>query len=271
MLLTGAFTAEVAGQQFVNYCSLFDSTYEGRTVRSTALMFHSTVSRVDGADTFLYSPDCNGPDYFAIPEGDSKAWGKWKHFWATLPPEKNLVLEVTFEGKPEISTTHLFGSLDGWARAQIPFSKIFSIKDITGTPRSILANYDAARPQVERIELLKSVLQGYLLSLNDPSSTNQYVSNSLSDKFLFVDLNEKSFKKDQYLKLPAPWTELSSSVKQWGMSYRLKSKKNEAMSWRGTFELALKSGSARTYYCDLTVVLQNGNWMIRDATMVAGN
>src|SRR5438874_7855845 len=81
---------------FVKYCSLFDSTYEAKTVSSSALMFYSTVGRVDGGDTFLYSGDCNGSDYFAIPQGNSRAWAKWQNFFDKLPPEKNLTLEIKF-------------------------------------------------------------------------------------------------------------------------------------------------------------------------------
>ena len=112
--------------KFVKYCSLFDSTYDERTVSSIALMFYSTVGRVDGGDTFLYSPDCNGPDYFSIPSGNSKVWGKWQSFFDKLPPEKNLAIEIKFEGKPDVAIAGLFGSLDGWARAEIKFSKIVS-------------------------------------------------------------------------------------------------------------------------------------------------
>src|SRR5688572_25921933 len=95
--LVGATPLQIKGQhesKFVKYCSLFDPAYQGKAVSSSALMFYSTVGRVDGGDTFLYSPQCNNPDYFAIPKGTSRVWSKWQRFFDQLPPEKNLTLEI---------------------------------------------------------------------------------------------------------------------------------------------------------------------------------
>jgi hypothetical protein len=206
--------------KFVKYCSLFDSTYEEKTVSSRALMFYSTVGRVDGADTFLYSADCNGPDYFAIPEGNSKVWGKWQTFFDKLPAEQNLALEIKFEGKPDVATSGLFGSLDGWARAQIKFSKILSIKDVTSSTNAVVPNHDAAKPRVERIETLRNDLRNFLHTLYSPSSASPHVLSSLSDDFLFVDLAGKTLKKDEYLSLNVPWATSSSGWKESRMSSR---------------------------------------------------
>src|SRR5689334_13060920 len=50
-----------------DYCAAVDSAAGGRrrTIRMKALMTWSTVARVDGGDTVLYSPRCNSGDYFA--------------------------------------------------------------------------------------------------------------------------------------------------------------------------------------------------------------
>lgn len=270
-LLVAATVLQASGQRrpkFVKYCSLFDSMYAKETVSSSALMFYSSVGRVDGGDTFLYSADCNGPDYFAIPEGNSKVWGKWQTFFDKLPPEKNLTLEIKFEGKPYVETAGLFGSLDGWARAQIKFSKILSIKDITSDTNAVVPNNNAAKPQVERIEGLRNDLRNFLQSLYSPSSASPYVLSSLSDNFLFVDLNAKAFKKAQYFGLNAPWATSSSGLKESRMSSRLKSKANDTMIWRGTFELVFTAGATKTYYCDVTFVLRDDKWTLVHAAMV---
>jgi hypothetical protein len=276
VLLVVASALEVSGQQsppFVKYCSLFEPTYEGKKVTSTALMFYSTVGRVDGDDTFLYSAGCNGPDYFAIPEGSSKAWGRWQAFLGKLPPEKELVLEITFEGKSEVETARLFGSLDGWVRARIIPSKVLSIRDITQTPNAVLANSDAPKPQVERIEHLQNIYRNFLQSLYAPSNAAQYVLDSLSYDFTFVDSNGKSFKKDDYHTLNAPWagaTSELSRLKETRTSYLLKSKTRDTMIWQGTLQLVFTTGAVKTYYCDLTTVLRGGSWTLRNARMVPG-
>jgi len=254
--------------KFVKYCSLFDSTYDERTVSSIALMFYSTVGRVDGGDTFLYSPDCNGPDYFSIPSGNSKVWGKWQSFFDKLPPEKNLAIEIKFEGKPDVAIAGLFGSLDGWARAEIKFSKIVSIRDVTSSTNAVVPNHNAAKPNVERIEGLRNDLRNFLQTLYSPSNARQDMLNSLPDDFVFVDFTGKSFKRDQYLSLNAPWDTASAGLKESRMSSRLKSKTNDTMIWRGTFVLGFTSAPTKIYYCDVTFVLRDGKWTLRRAAMV---
>jgi len=230
-------------------------------------MFHSTIGRVDGADTFLYSADCNGPDYFAIPKGDSKVWRKWQRFFDKLPAEKNLVLQITFEGKSEVATSGLFGSLDGWARAEITFSKILSITNVTGTASGVLSDDETAKPEVERIEGLRATMRGFLGSLYVPSNTSKDILDYLTNDFHFIDLDGKSFTREEYPTVNAPWADLSSKFRESRMSWELKSKTSQAMTWRGTVVINVTDGPAKTYYCDLTFILKDGKWMIREARM----
>ena len=260
---------EQRSPKFVRYCSLFDSTYEGKNVSSRALMSYSTVSRVDGGDTFLYSPDCNEADNFAIPEGNSEVWGKLQNFFNKLQPEKNLILEVKFEGKPNVETSRLFGSLEGWARAQIELSKILSIRDVTSSPDAVLADHNTAKPHIERIEGMRIDLQDFLQSLYAPSSSSSSdVQNSLPNEFSFVDLRGKRFNKNQYLMLNTAFGEATSGLKESRTSSRLKSKTNSTLIWRGTLSLSYAAGPAKTYYCDVTFVLRNGKWALWRAAMV---
>lgn len=271
ILLVFATSLSANGQRkptFVKYCSLFDSTYEGKTVSSSALMFYSTVTRVDGADTFLYSPDCKGTDYVAIPEGNAKVWSKWDNFFDNLPTEKNLTLEIKFEGKPEVATAYLFGSLDGWARAQIKFSKVLSIRDVTSLPIAVRPDREAPKPHIERIEGMRNKLRNFLQSLYAPSSSDTYVRDSLAEEFLFVDSSGRTFKKDQYFTLRAAWTDPYSGLKESQTSSRLKSKTNDTMIWRGKLKLVFTEGPVKTYYCDVAFVLRNGDWIVSQATMI---
>lgn len=271
ILFVGAPALQVNGQRgpkFVKYCSLFDQTYEGKTVSSSALMFYSTVGRVDGDDTFLYSADCNGTDYFAIPEGNSKVWGKWQNFFDKLQPEKELTLEIKFEGKPDVETAGLFGSLDGWARAQIKFSKILSIRDVTPLPIAVRPDYEAPKPHIERIEGMRNKLRNFLQSLYAPSSSKTYVQDALSDQFLFVDSSGRTFKKDQYFTLHAAWTDSYTGLKEFQTSSRLKSKTNNTMIWRGTLKLVFTAGPVKPYYCDVKFILRNSDWIVSQATMI---
>ena len=204
LVMLVAAVSEMPAQQQVNFCSLFDPANDGRTITSTALMFHSTVGRVDGDDTFLYSAACNGPDYFAIPEGNAKVWGKWKRFFDALPSEKHLVLEIQFEGKPEVATAHLFGSLSGWARAQVTLSKIISIKDVTERPGT-RANWDAPKPETDRIEAMRGLLDVFLTPLSAPIHGNHHLLDLMSEDFRFVDLSGKVFGKNQYASMNPRW------------------------------------------------------------------
>jgi hypothetical protein len=270
ILLIGATALQANGQRkpkFLKYCSLFDSTFEAKTVSSRALMFYSTVSRVDGGDTFLYSRDCNEPDYVAIPRGDSKVWSKWQNFFDKLPPEEDLTLEIEFEGKPEVATAYLFGSLDGWARAEIQFSEILSIRDVTSLPSAVRPNYEAAKPQIERIEGMRISLREFLQSLYSPNTANSFVQDFLSDDFSFVDSNGKTLKKDQYLKLNTVWTESYAGLKESQTSSRLMSKTTDTMIWRGILKLVFTSGGVKTFYCDVTLALKNGKWILTKAMM----
>lgn len=271
ILLIGATTLNVNGQRrpgFVKYCSLFDPIYKGKTVSSSALMFYSTVTRVDGDDTFLYSGGCNGQDYFAIPAGKSKAWARWNAFLDKLEPEKRLILEIRFEGKPEVENAHLFGSLDGWTRAQIKFSRVLSIKDVTSLPDVVLPDYKAAKPHIERIEGVISDMQNFLQSLFHPGSAGPEVRNSMSDDFFFVDLNGKKFNKAQYFTLTAPWSASDATLAGSSMGFRLRSKSSNTIVWRSTLEMLFSAGRKKTYYCDVTFALGNGNWALRHAAMV---
>lgn len=267
--LVMAVTASAYGlhsQKFVKYCSLFDSN-QGKTVISKALMFYSTVERVDGSDTFLYSSDCNGPDFFAIPQGNSEIWKKWDRFFDNLPSEKNHVLEITFEGKSDVATAYLFGSLDGWARAQMILSKILSIREVTNR-EGAQARWEAAKPKVERIERMRAVLDIFVTSLYSPSNTEQGVSDHFSDEFRFVDLTGKMFRKDQYQTLYAPWATSAAQIEKSRMSRRLINSAYDTVKWRATFDIVFKAAPSKTYYCDVTLVWRDSRWIIHDAVMV---
>lgn len=117
----------------VDYCSIFDlsNNYSGQIIKSRAFMTYSTVTRVDGGDSFLYSKNCNNGDYFAVTNFSKlNNLSKWEKFFAKLPGEKNFIFEISFIGKLQTSVIPFFGHL-GWSRAEIEIFKIESMKDIT--------------------------------------------------------------------------------------------------------------------------------------------
>lgn len=274
VLLIGGLSVHANGQRrpaYVPYCSLFDPGYEGQKVSSRALISYSTVTRVDGADPFLYSAGCNGPDFFAIWEIEAAAWNRWERFFAKLPRQRHLILEIEFEGKPTVETSQLFGSLDGWARAQVDVSKITSIRDVTASPTAVRPDHDAARPNIERIERVKSDLREFLQSLPAPNEAYNSIKNSVTDEFIFVNSEGKTFTKAQFFALSSAFPPSSAGWKESVTSFSTTSKTATSIVWRGKQQLNFPDGRTQTFYCDVTGVLRNGKWFFLRAEMASAD
>lgn len=187
----------------INYCFALDSSenLEGKLIKTKALMTYSTVSRVDGGDSFLYSPKCNNGDYFAVTNFSKlKNHNKWNNFFNSLPLEKSYILEVEFVGKIETSIIPSFGHL-AWSRAEVTIIKITSINDITSISKNKEPDYKAETPLTNNgtsLTNLNSTIMFYLLG-----NKNSYFdfSNSVSDKFILTDKLGRNFYKNNYLKL----------------------------------------------------------------------
>jgi hypothetical protein len=115
----------------LKYCDVFDSTLEGKRIRTKAFVKLSTVGAVDGNDTFLYSPLCNNGDYFAIPEISNQSnQSIWNLTTNNLTSNKEFLFEIEFIGKLRTLLVPEFGHLS-WCRAEMKILKIINLQDMT--------------------------------------------------------------------------------------------------------------------------------------------
>ncbi len=164
-------------------------------------MTYSTVSRVDGGDSFLYSKECNNGDYFTVTNFSKlNNSSKWKNFFGKLPEEKNFIFEINFTGKLQTSIIPLFGHL-GWSRAEIEIIEIHSMKDVTFASGVKKPNFEAETPLIEKSRQLETINNQILLFfLNNPKDekdTDIYIA----DNFTIIGTFGKSFKKNNFPEL----------------------------------------------------------------------
>lgn len=193
----------------INYCSLFDSqkNYEGQVVESRALMTYSTVTRVDGGDSFLYSSDCNGRDYFAVANFENeKNPQKWKCFFGKIKGEKNYVFEITFTGRIQTSLLPTFGHL-GWSRAEIEIIEIQSINNFISIAKNKKPNFNGNSTLIDKGKLLETInneIVGYFVGDKDALvNIKKYLAsdlriNNVTGKILNIESIETLNKKDLF-------------------------------------------------------------------------
>lgn len=179
-----------------DYCGLFNpSNSEGDLVTTVAYMTYSSVSRVDGGDSFFFWPTCNNEDYFAIASFSKNLPKTKKKFFSELPNEKSYILKLTVTGRLRTSFLPRFGHLS-WSRSQFEVEMIESISNATGEHKVELPDLNARAPLAElakhlhrlNMELVPALLGG---SLSKEDKT------SLDPTFTLTDQNGKVFSKDQ--------------------------------------------------------------------------
>jgi hypothetical protein len=128
----------------LDYCSIVrsPSSYAGKDVHFRAYLTYSTVSRVDGGDSFFFSPQCNSGDYFTTVEFSNPVSTS---FFEKLDLGKEFVLEAEVVGKFDSSFPALFGHLS-WALHELTIINLISVKDVSRTQANIKPNYDAETP-----------------------------------------------------------------------------------------------------------------------------
>ena len=182
-----------------DYCAVFRAANEKpRTVKIRALMSFSTISRIDGGDTFLYSVECNNGDYFALANfSNLKDIAKWQIFFDKLPNEKNFIFEVELQGNLEVSIAPWFGHLS-WSRAKIEITEIESIKDVTRKAQK--PNYKTERPLTEKgrtLQLVNTETLFYLVK----GKTELNLGDYFSPEYILTDSNGNIFNKLNYQNL----------------------------------------------------------------------
>lgn len=271
MVLSGLSATSLVAQSaplFVEYCSIFAPENENQRVSSKALMFYSTVGRVDGGDEFLYSAKCNAPDYFALPEASRQVWRKWDKYLASLEAEKNFVLEIEFEGKLELAGASLFGHL-GWTRARVNVSKIRSIRDVSFASDAVRPGFGLPAPLIDREKDLAYKAHVFLSSLYRAGWTVDLSNEVLGDAFVFIDSTGAIHNKMAYLKLPAPGLVFRPPIQETRTSYALKKRAKDVVEFTGTVELTYKDTTKQTIFCDLLFNLRESGWVLDQAKMVS--
>jgi len=200
LLLTIASVASAAFPQKAqpsSYCELFKApiSKDGRVVTTEAYMTYSTVGRVDGGDSFLYGPNCNNEDYFAIAHFAKKLPKSTHKFFSGLPNEKQYVLKLVVTGRLRTSFLPLFGHL-GWSRSQFDIDTIESISNVTTDSQVVRPDLVAEAPLTEAARLLRDLNSDIVLNLLSGTVTQQ-TKNSLHTSFSLTDPNGKDFSADQ--------------------------------------------------------------------------
>lgn len=201
-LLTSIFSQNLIGQtikspnKISDYCSVFRKANENpRPVKIRALMTYSTISRVDGGDSFLYSANCNNGDYFAVADfSNLKDSDKWRTFFEKLPAQKNFIFEVKLQGNLEVSLAPWFGHLS-WSRARIKITEIESIKNVTRNARK--PDYKAERNLTEKGKTLQLVNNETLFRLFKGESQLN-LGEYFSPEYILTDSSGNVFNKSNY-------------------------------------------------------------------------
>jgi len=199
-----AFSACVGAQtksiNEVGYCSIFNPTltnHESQIVKTRVLMTYSTVSRVDGGDSFFYSPECNNGDYFAIPESAEKKnpWRKWQGVFSKLAKEKDYVFEIKLTGKLKTRVFPQFGHL-GWSRNQFEVIAIETIKNIT--TKAVEPDSKAETPLTDEGEALKTINTEVMFYFAGKRSD---ISDYIAEKFVVNDVSGNGYNEKNYFEL----------------------------------------------------------------------
>ncbi len=250
---------------YLDFCSLYQDQNLNKTFKSRALMFYSTIGRVDGDDSFLYSPDCNSGDYFAVYGDGSKGWKTWDSFFRNLEKkQKHYVLEVEFEGRMVLANDYLFGHL-GWARAALTTSRITSVKDVTDTGRGIQHKYKSPTPLTHQVEQLGFDCYEFLRSLYTLTEPKQFEA-LLLPTFVFVDEAGQSLSKSEYLARERHQIELRTA-KTLSSGRKFVKRSGNTLTELGTIKITDEDGSTRTFSCEMAFQLVNDEWKLSQARM----
>ena len=206
ILLISIFTQNLFGQipkqtkTKLDYCLAFKhlKNLQQSVFKTQALLSYSTVSRVDGGDSFLYSAACNSGDYFAITNFSQLVnSNKWQKFFSGLSKEKNFVFEIQFKGKLKTSIVPFYGHL-AWSLAEMEIIEIESIKEITNS--SSKPNFQAETPLTnagETLSFINTEVTRYFLQARTEKDINEYLANS----YRVINADGNTFNKTSYQKL----------------------------------------------------------------------
>ena len=196
------FAASVPAQR-TEFCSAFsEGTHATDTIRIKALMTWSTVSRVDGGDSYLYSPDCNNGDYFAVTDfSQLNDKGKLRRFLDSLARERNFILEADVTGRRVNSFIPLFGHLN-WSRSTFKIDRINSLVDVSSRQNLVRPDLEADTPLTDLATSLRDINSELMLKFigqSDMPALDEMVEAS----FTATDPNGQTYRKTNYKELDA--------------------------------------------------------------------
>ncbi|MBV9242263.1 MAG: hypothetical protein JO314_09675 [Acidobacteria bacterium] len=265
-ILTMALSVAAQRETSVDYCSLFAKVGDTQNVVTKAYLSHSTVSRIDGGDDFLYSPNCNDPDHF-MTLGVSKpmVWNATRKVFNGLPSETANVLEITFAANVVVSRTWLYGSLDGWARSSATISKVIAIRDITGRGDAAKPNLEGKAPVIERIRNLRSVVSLFLEALYRPDHHD--AATVLADSFLLYTPGTETVRRDAFASSDERYVEfkIGNVVRT---THRIVASSDNSALAVGTLSIQNEARKEIAgYRCDIVLVMFHDQWVIQHATL----
>jgi hypothetical protein len=184
--------------QATDFCAVFsEGTHITGTIRIKALMTWSTVTRVDGGDSYFYSAGCNNRDYHTVTDFSRLKNGeKLSKFLRALPTERDFVLEAEVTGQLVISFMPTFGHLS-WSRSTFKIDQIHSIVDASSRANLVRPNFDANAPLTELAASLRDVNAEMLLVFLG-SSRLPDIDGMVADEFTAIDPNGQTYRKANY-------------------------------------------------------------------------
>ena len=200
-------------QQTADLCRVLRSPQkcDNKRVRFKAFMTYSTISRVDGGDSYIYSPDCNNPDNFVVTEySDSKVLEKGTDFLSALPSEKSYILEIDAVGRFETALWPSFGHL-GWSLHRFEIEKIAGIADVTQKIGIVRPDDEADGIITGERSMLKSMNADLILYLSGTSDSFRY--GGVSQRTKFVHPSGRSYSGQDLEKVRLSW--LVDPAKKW--------------------------------------------------------
>jgi len=181
-----------------DFCTLFEPSGDKRNVmvRTEAYMTVSTIGRVDGGDSYFFSPDCNNVDFFAVVELAAANKNAVRSF-GRLSPEKNYIFRVRVVGKLTVSVVPVFGHL-GWSRAQFDVTAFERIKDVSNS--LVTPDTKAEGKLTSAGKSLRSTNNRLMFHvLMRPE--NEYLDGLIADDFVLTDSQNREFGKNTLSKV----------------------------------------------------------------------
>jgi hypothetical protein len=253
----------------LNFCDWLDESknYAGQLAESRAVLWLSTVSRVDGADASFYSPECNNEDFFSPADFSKlKNADRWAKFFRALPAEKNYRFEIKFTGRLSASYLPAFGHLS-WSRTEIEVGEILSVKDVSTNSKISPPDSEAPAPLNQRAGQLRNDTYFFLRTFFQAEFERERLNSILADDFVFTDWEGKIIARTEYLELRHPPLAANQEIEQTAYKLNGAKKEKDELIVTSLIEIKYRGGKVREIKCESVCRLENGFWKIKRASV----